>query len=193
MIDWPSVKSTISSQVSTLTGLAPSLVRWVDEPSGILDGALPVIWLRISSIVNVGIDREERTNEGTDDQIVTVIGQREFTLSIRCESFTPDIADAKHAANIVGALKTRMKRSAAVQARAGEFAVRSWLGSKWFSYIESNRPINVYTLDILCATVDVDIDDTIGSGDWIGEVKGTGTIKENDGSTITTVPVDVIS
>lgn len=184
MIDWASVKSTIATQIATLTALDPSRVCWVDEPSGTLAGKLPVIWLRVSSIVNVGIDREERTDNGTNDQTVTVIGQREFTLSVRIESFTPDIADPMCSANIANAIKTRMKRSTSIQSRAGQFAVRSWLGTKWLSYVENRRPISCHVVDLLCITADYDVDNTIGAGGWIGEVQGAGTIKNNDGSTI---------
>lgn len=189
-IDWPTIKNTISAQIATLTALDPSRIRWVDEPSGILAGALPVIWLRVSSLVPVGMEYETRTDNGTNDQTVTVIGQRDFTLSIRIESFTPDIADDRHSMNIGEALRTRLKRSTSIQARSGIFAVRNVLMSKWLGYIESNRPVSAYVLDVLCGTVNVDTDNTIGAGGWIGEVQGTGTIKEQDGSTIATPSID---
>lgn len=192
-IDFATIKATVTSQIATLTALDPSRVRWVDEPSGIMAGALPVVWLRISSLVPVGMDYETRTDNGANDQTVTVVGQRDFTLSIRIESFTPDIADDRHSMNIGEALRTRLKRSTAIQARSGVFAVREILLSKWIGYVESNRPISAYVLDVLCGTVNVDTDNTIGAGDWIGEVQGSGAVKEQDGSTISSPSFDVTS
>lgn len=183
-VDWATIKSTISSQIATLTKLDPRYVRWVDEPSGTLAGALPVVWLRVSSLVPVGMDYETRADNGTGEQTVTVVGQRDFTLSIRIESFTPDIADDRHSMNIGEALRVRLKRSTSIQARSGIFSVREILMSKWLGYIESNRPVSTYILDLLCGTVSTDVDDTTGAGDWIGEVQGSGTIKNQDGSTI---------
>lgn len=190
MIDWASIKSTISTQIATLTALDPSRVRWVDEPSGALAGVLPVVWLRVPSLVPVGMEYETRTDNGTNDQTVTVVGQRDFTLSIRIESFTPDIADDRHSMNIGEALRTRLKRSTAIQARSGIFAVRQVLMAKWLGYVEARRPVSTYVLDILCGTVNVDADNTIGAGGWIGEVQGSGTIKEQDGSTIASPVID---
>lgn len=190
MIDWATIKPAIASQISTLTGLATNRVRWIDEPSGTLAGALPVIWLRVSSVVNVGIDRELRADNGTGEQTVTVIGQREFTLSIRIESYTPDITDANCSLNLANAIKTRMKRSTSVFARAGEYAIRQHLSTKWLSYIESNRPVSCHIVDLLCITADYDVDTTTGAGDWIGEVQGSGTIKNQDGTTIDTPAFD---
>lgn len=189
-VDWATIKSAVASQIATLTGLDPRLVRWVDEPSGTLAGSLPVVWLRVSSLVPVGMDYETRTDNGTGEQTVTVVGQRDFTLSIRIESFTPDIADDRHAINIGEALRVRLKRSTSIQDRSGIFAVREILMSKWISYIESNRPISAYMMDVLCGAVSTDVDDTTGAGDWIGEVQGTGTIKEQDGSTISSPTFD---
>lgn len=189
-IDWTTIKSTISSQVATLTGLDPRNVRWNDEPSGTLAGALPIIWLRVSSLVQAGVDYETRSDNGTGEQTITVVGQRDFTLSIRIESFTPDIADDRHAMNIGEALRVRLKRSTSVQARSGIFAVRQILMSKWLGYVESERPLSTYVLDILCGTVDVDIDDTTGAGDWISEVQGMGTVKNDTNTTIDSPSID---
>jgi hypothetical protein len=187
MIDWATIKPSISSQIATITGLAPAPngpVRFVDEPGGQLAGISPLVWLRIDNIVTVGVDREVRTDNGTGQQTVTVVGDREFTLKVRVESFTPDIADPKHAANVGEAIKTRLKRSTSAQARAGIWGVREVLATKKLEYVEANRPITAYLVDVLCCTVDNDVDATTGVGDWIGEVQGSGTVKQQDGTTI---------
>jgi hypothetical protein len=192
VIDWATVKPAITSQMATLTGLDPSRVRWVDEPSGTLAGALPVVWMRVSSIVGTGIEYEQREDDpGGGEQTVSVIGHRNFTLSVRIESFTPDIADQRSALNIGLALRTRLKRSTAIQARAGIFAVREVLMSKWISYVEDGRPLSTYLLDLLCAATDVDTDTTTGAGDWVGEAVIDGAIKDGPpDSTIATVQID---
>lgn len=189
-IDWATIKSTIVSQVATLTGLAASRIRWVDEPSGTLAGALPVIWLRVSSVVSNGIEWETRVDNPPSNQTVTVSGLREFTLSIRCDSFSFDVADANYSGNIIEALKVRLRRSTSIMARAGVFGIRALLATNWISYIESNRPISSHTLDILCLTVDNDVDATSAAGNWIGEVTGSGPVKQQDGTTIDTPSFD---
>ena len=191
MIDFVTIKPLVASQIAALTGLDPKLVRWVDEPSGTLAGALPVIWLCIDPLGSIGIDYEQRTDNGTDEQIVTVVGQRQFTLKIRIESFTPDIADTRHAANLGEALRTRLFRSTAKQSRAGVFAVSQVLMTKKLEYVEANRPINAYLMDLLCLAASNDVDDTPGTGDWIGEVQGSGTIKNDDGNIVDAPTFDV--
>lgn len=189
-IDWSTLKPAIAGQIATLTGLDPRLVKWVDEPSGNLAGASPIVWLRVSSMVPVGVEYETRTDNGTGDQTVSVVGHRDFTLSIRIESFALDLANDNHSANVGEALRIRLKRSTSIAARSGIFAIREVLMTKWISYIESQRTITAYLMDLLCAAVDVDIDDTDGAGDWIGEADITGTIKDGPpDSTIANVSI----
>lgn len=189
-IDWSTLKTSISSQIATLTGLDPRLVKWVDEPSGNLAGASPIVWLRVSSMVPIGIDYETRSDNGAGEQTVSVVGHRDFTLSIRIESFALDISSAAHSVNIGEALRIRLKRSTSIAARSGIFAVREVLMTKWINYVEANRPIVVYLMDLLCGAVDVDTDDTAGTGDWIGEADVTGTIKDGPpDSTIANVTI----
>lgn len=191
MIDWANIKPTISAQVANLADLDPTKVRWVDEPSGLVNGVLPVVWLRVSSVVSNGIE-EERINppNALDPQQVNVCGQREFTLSIRCESFTSDVADPLYSGNIAEKIKTRIMRSTAREQRNGFFGIREKLGVKWFSYIEDGRPIQTHVLDLLCTTVNNDFDTDEDAGNWIGEALISGPVKDTSGTTLGTVNDD---
>lgn len=193
MIDWNTVKQKITDQVVSLSDLPATSVRWVDEPNGgLVNGVFPIVWLRISSIVSVGCE-EERYQDSTnvdDDLDVNMTGQRQFTLSIRCESFTADIADPRHACNIIEKVKIRFWRTSSREQRNGSFTIANYLGTKWFNYIEAGKPIYTYVCDMLCNTVDNDIDTAQGSGDWIKEALISGPVKETDGSTIETIDID---
>lgn len=190
MIDWATIKPLIKAQVSELSGVIDSAVRWVDEPSGPMDGFDLVIYLRISAVSGVGREEERYESNGANDQTVTVVGQREFTLSIRCESFTQDITDPRHAMNVVERVKTRFHRTSAVQDRLGAFAVGTNLGNTWFSFIDAGgRPIDTYIADFRCLTSDADEDLTPDAGAWIGEVVTNGTV--TSGSDTDTIQLDV--
>lgn len=193
MIEWSQIKPLITSQIVTLSDLPANNVRWVDEPSGPLGGVSPVVYLRIASIVDVGDDEERFDENGDDDQTVIVCGQREFTLSVRCESFTPDIADSRSAAAVIEKIKTRWFRTSSFQERAGVFGVLDCLGVKWFNYIADKRPVSTYIADFKCITVDNDEDLSPDTGAWIGEVLINSTnVNDVDGNPLPTqVSLDV--
>jgi hypothetical protein len=193
MIDWPNIRPLIQEQITSFAEVVlPQNVRWVDVPSGPLQGAQPVIWLRVSSISDVGIDEQlyEDTPHGND--LTSLIGgQRTFVLSIRCEAQNADLTDPSHPANIVQRIKTRFSRQSGLDERADIFGVYDWSKAQWFDYLADNRPVAVYVLDLMCCTVDNDDDLTEDAGAWIGATTGDGIIKETDGSTVATVPLDV--
>ncbi len=193
MIDWQTVKQKITDQVVSLSELPAASVRWVDDAGGsLVNGQFPVIWLRVSSVVAIGSE-EERYQDSInvdDDLDVNMCGQRQFTLSIRCESLVTDIADPKHSGNIIEKVKIRFWRTSSREQRAGSFTIANYLGTKWFSYIEAGRPISTYVTDLLCNTVDNDIDTAQGAGDWIKEALVSGPVKDTDDSTLGTVDVD---
>lgn len=175
-INWALIKPTIQGQVSELSGLDINNVRWVDEPSGLVNGVLPVIWLRVSSIQSIGIDEERYDQNGTNDQTVTVCGQRTFTLSMRAESYTADLADPLFAGTIIENVKTRVLRSTSKFARSDAFGISNYIATKSFVYIEAGRPINTYVADFLCVCASNDIDTTENAGGFINEAIGTGTL-----------------
>lgn len=192
MIAWATIKPIISAQVARIAELPETSVRWVDEPSGLVNGVFPIVWLRVSSVVSVGMDEERYQYSGNmfDGNLVNMTGPRQFTLSIRAESFTNDIADDRHAGNIIERIKVRIRRSSSLQERNGSFGIAEHLGTKWISYIEAGRPINAYVCDFLCNTVDNDTDTTEGASDWIREAIVDGTVKDTTGATLGTVHVD---
>ncbi len=192
-VPWSTIKSVIQTQVAHLADLSTAAVRWVDEPSGLINGTPPVVWLRISSVVAVGIEQERLEDpspfDPTQPQKVNVCGPREFTLSIRCESITPDISDERAAANICEKLETRFLRTTARETRSGTFSIGTSRGTKFYSYIEAGRPVSVYTLDILCTTAANDVDSD-SDGSFIQEALVHGDLKDTSGDTIQSVDVD---
>lgn len=176
-IDWAAIKATASGLVATLTGLPDRQIRWRDEAAAGTWGNVPMIYLRISSITDVGFadERRDQPSDPTADAIVTVTQQKRFVLSIRCESFTQDIASPDHAGTIIGTLKTRLQRHSTVFSDSS-MAILLYGDAKWFNYIRDGRQVCVYTLDLTCGTVDSDVDTTPGAGNWIKEVQIQGTV-----------------
>lgn len=192
MIDWASIKPLIRSQVARLAEITESNVRWTDETgSGPLAGAVPIVWMRVTALVGIGADEERFTPNGTDEQTVTVVGQRAFTLSLRCESFTPDVTDSRNAMSILERVKTRMWRTSFADERAGIFGVADCLAARWLAFTEANLVRPTYLCEFKCLTVDNDVDNTVDAGAWIGEVLSTGTVKEVDGTVVASPSIDV--
>lgn len=188
-IAWNKIKPAIQLQMSDLSGLDSSSVRWVDEPSGLVNGILPVIWLRVSSVTSVGCEEERYNDNG--DGTRNMCGVREFTLGIRCESFTADIADDRHSGNIIERIKIRLWRSSSVDERAGLFAIRDYAATKWFSYIADGRPIQTHMLDLFCITVNNDTDISDGADAVIEEALVSGPVKDTSGNTLGNVSLDI--
>ena len=201
MIDWVRIAPLIKKQVAEFSGIDPYLVRWVDQPSGPLNGASPVIYLRIKDVREIGDDEEryDTTNvaAGTanNDQLVLVVGQRGFTLSIRCESFTADVTNPLSGANIICAIKSRFSRTSAQLERSGVYNVTDWLNTMFFAYIADGVPTNVYVADLKCVTVDVDEDLSTDAGAWIGETQSSAApLSDVDSNPTATQPsMDVIA
>ena len=201
MIDWVTIVPLIKKQIADFSGIDPYLVRWVDQPSGPLNGASPVIYLRIKDVREVGDDEERydtsnvAAGTANNDQLTTIVGQRSFTLSIRCESFTADVTNPLSGANIIGTIKSRFSRTSAQAERSGVYNVTDWLNTMFFAFVADGVPVNVYNCDLKCVTVDLDDDLSVDAGAWIGETVGASTsILDVDGiATLTQESIDVIA
>lgn len=195
MIDWQSIKTIGKSLIVRVSGLPENQVRWKDEAEGSTWVGDPSIWLNISTITQYGWDEERNTvPNSTDDQVINLVQQKGFTWSISAESFTSDIADPKHAGALLDVVITsRLKRSSSEFTIAGIFAIADFRGGmRYAPYVDkSGRRVNRYVQDVICLTVDNDIDDTQGAGGWIKEVIGQGTVNNAVGSTPSTVPYDI--
>lgn len=192
-IDWASIKPVIVSQIQSIADLQSGEARFVDEPAGLINGLLPVVWLRVTSVMARGIE-EERVQDpspfdSTQPQSTNVCGQREFTLSVRCESVTPDVADDRAAVNLAEKIKTRVMRTSSREARGGLFGIARRLGTSFFSYIEDGRPVSCYVVDLLCTAAANDVD-TESDGSFIQEALVHGDLKGTTGSTIESVDID---
>lgn len=191
MIDWVSIKALAKAVLVDLSGVA---VVWQDEAEGSAWTQMPCIFVRISSLGQVDQAMELREDDDAGhDQTVTLAVQKRFTLSLRCESFDQDLASGRHAGDILERVKTRLRRSSTIERLRGIFAVQQVLGTAWFRYESQGRQVSAYTLDLLCATADNDVDDTDGAGGYIDEVKvASQYVKAPDGSrTKTQVSLDV--
>lgn len=178
-VNWTLIKAQINELIIEMTGLTAAQVVWRDEAAGGQWLTSPQIYLRISSITDVGYADELRTQQTdpTKDSVVTTVQQKKFVLSVRCESFEQDIANANHAGSILGTLRTRLQRTSSVWTDHDEMVLLTYGGAKWFNYVKDGRQVCVYTMDMVCGTVDVDVDTTPGTGQWIKEVIVDGLVK----------------
>lgn len=180
MIDWATIKKTAHDVIAGVMHLEPGQVRWRDEAEGGTWMRSPTLLLSIFAPSDVGYAEERRTHANdTDDAQVVVSQQKSFTLSVRAESFTQKIDEPNHGAALLETLKTRLQRSTSISRLAGIFAITSFDKTRPFDYVdESNRKVSAHVMDLMCATVDNDLDTSEGAGGWIREVRGSGTIKE---------------
>lgn len=172
MIDWLTIKPLAQEVIRDLSGCK---VVWQEESQGTTWEKDPIVYLRISSLVQFGTPAEVRQDDphGIVDSTVIVSAQKRFTLSLRAESFDQDLEDGKHAGDILERVKTRLKRSSTIERLRGVFCVLQELGANSFTYRNQNRIVSCYTLDLLCGTVDNDIDDAVNAGGFIDEIRAT--------------------
>lgn len=186
MISRAQVKATMGGILSTIAEIPPNAIRWMDEAQGSVWTGSPALFLRISPTSTQGIDVESVTAEGdSNPQVVTVDGQRRFTLSVRCESFEQDIASPEHAANIADTIRIRLKRTSTIAQWRGVCALEAMQPTNRVPYKNQGRNVSAYVIDLMMRTADQDIDTTLGSGDWIGEVIIDGQVGPTD------PPIDV--
>jgi hypothetical protein len=190
MITRAQVKATMGGILSNIAEIPPNAIRWMDEAQGAVWTDAPALFLRISPIQGQGIDTESIAGEGADDVVVTVDGQRRFTLSIRCESFEQDFASPQHAANVADTLRIRLKRSSTIAQWRGVCALESIQPTKRIDYKSAGRSVSAYAIDLMMRTADQDVDTTAGSGDWIGEAIITGALGPSDPPLVVDLDVD---
>jgi hypothetical protein len=193
MIEWPTIKTVLTGLVADLSDLGPTAVRWMDEPERSTWGPGTTVYLRASSIASQGDEEELRETVGDFLSTVVVCGQRRFTLSISCESFTQDIADTNFAGNVIERIAIRLYRSTSHARYAGLFAIESRMPIKWVSYKSGERQMSSYVLDLLLRTVDNDTDTTVNAGTWINEAVIDGLTVDNAAGPLSPQPhIDVV-
>ena len=169
-------------------------VKWADEAEGGTWNNAPCIYLRLGPAVSdVGFDEERYAQPtATDDQIVTDVQQKTFTVTMRCESFDQDIASPTHAGAIMSTVRTRLMRPSSVFApeRWGIFSVLNNGKVNRLSYKSAGRQVTCYATDLLLSAPDVDVDTTVGAGGWIGDAVIAGTIKDTPGDISVSLDVD---
>lgn len=183
MIDFTSIKAEIKAFMPALSGLPADQIRWRDEPEGSTFVGDPCIFMRLQSTTRTGIEEEFREDNTTGDQTVTLVGQRQFTWSIRAESDEQNIASNRSAQAVADRVAIRLMRASNIYARTA-FGIVKRYPTQWVNYKASGRQVSCYMLDILCVTNDTDIDTTRGAGGWIesarvyGDVDGVRQVDE---------------
>jgi hypothetical protein len=182
MIDWGNIKAAVNDLISDLSGLSPSAIRWRDQAEGTAWVEDPAVFLSIDNIVGNGIEEERVTAVGDNNQEVELLGQRQFTLSVQCESFEQDLISPRHAANVIETIKIRFIRSSSIERYRGIFGIRDYMDTKSFKYRNQGRMICAYAFDLLCLTANSDIDRMPNAGNWIGRtLVDSDTIDDVDG------------
>jgi len=199
-VDWTNIKSTAAALVADLSGFGPAGVKWRDAVREPTYGYQAIVYLRVASLRQQGTDEEfydDAPGSGTDDMAVTVVGRRGFTLSIRCESSTTDLASAQHPLVVLERLAVRLRRTSTAQRLSdlGAFAVAQVEAIQYAPYVEQGKHVECYVLDVQCNAFDVDVDDTLDAGGFVDEVKlGPASVKESaDGSALGSISLDVDS
>jgi hypothetical protein len=181
MIDWVTIKPTAKGLIADLTQLGSDRVLFADEAEGGTWSRDPHIRLTIFGLGEIG-HQEERyqqpvLNDTTDDLQVNIVEQKRFTLSVRCEGDTQDIADPMHAGSILETLKTRLRRPTSAARMQGIFAIADYRPTKRVDYRDQDgRQVSAYVMDLACTTVDNDADDTPGAGGFVNETIINGTV-----------------
>lgn len=179
MIPWLTIRTEVAAVMLAVTGLPTPQVYWRDEPIAATWHADPMVSMRIGMTAGRGIEEEALAYSGPNaDQTVTMTGQRDFTLSLRAESFEQDVSSPKFAANMLDQIRIRLRRSS-TRAMVTSFALQTFEPTRWFNYKSDGRQVSCYVLDIHCSAVDTDIDTTPGAGGWINEVDINGTVDGN--------------
>lgn len=168
---WPLIRSTIQAAVVAMTGVSPSLVVWRGSlaEKSIVVGTKIV--LTANSVRSVGVEEnlyEEVENPNSNALESTLVGQRVFTLSFQVETQNQPEGTARV---LIDRIRIRLRRPSinAILSRAS-LAVAEELGTTHNDYLASGREVSIATMDVLMNANDVDRDDSIGAGDWIGEV-----------------------
>ncbi len=168
-MNWPLVRGALQAAVVSMTGLTPLQVVWrgsLAEKSVVVGTK---IVLTANSVGTVGVDEPRLANaENGDDLEVTRVGQRKFTWSIQVETQNQPSGTARV---LIDQCRIRMQRESVLAGLlAANVGVSSFLGTTHNDYLGSGREVSVSTMDVLMLAVDIDRDDSIDAGGWIGEV-----------------------
>lgn len=188
-MNWTPIYAALSS-VAALSGVAPAAIGFTDQPTAPTWNLGPTLRMQIRNIKGVGIDYEERVdvappNAGNLPQAVTVVGQRQFTWSIRCEVYNSDPATI--AVEYLDALRTRLQRTTTmldILQPAGLAIVDATMAAQQVPNVKNQRIVSTYVLDIVMACAENDVDSAADAGGFINTVVISSS-KNPDGSAAT--------
>lgn len=169
-MNWTPIYAALA-QAAALTGIPASSIDWKDQPQAAAWTYGAKLTMQIRSDHAVGIDYEEFAAPiGNANQVVTVVGQRQFIWQIRCEIQNSDPATV--AVSYLDLLRTRLQRTTTEQdilLPAG-LAVVEINPTAQLPNIASTRAVSTYVLDVLMACAENDVDTSPTAGAYVASV-----------------------
>jgi hypothetical protein len=181
MIAWATVDAAVKAAVTTASGVTNA--RWKWEPSAVR--AKQAIDLKRTPVARLGTDERRYVDEG-DERIGVQVGQRSFSVEVRCTSDkgSPSDTTPLDSADILSLLMTRIWRPSILDALRMAGVAVSTIGQivrSDFKVEGREYGLSIVTVTFLVADVDSDSDDY-----WIETANGTFTVTTPDGSEIAT-------
>lgn len=132
------------------------------------------IWLRLSSYTSQGVDEQRAVfNVTTGQNSVVNVGQRQFTLNVKAESFTPTIEAFDLCERVRFRLRTQTARAIFVPAKLG---LRDVQAITAFESVADSRTVLCASMDIRWNYVVFADPNDPNEGDWIAQADGAGVI-----------------
>lgn len=174
-MNWTPIYSALA-QAAALTGIPAAAIVWGDQPPVSTWIKTAKLTMAIKGLDAKGIDYEERVdgavppNAGNLPQVVTVVGQRQFVWSIKCEVQNADPATI--GISYLDALRTRLQRTTTeidILQPAG-LAVVEMHPTASLLNVKNERSISTYVMDVLMACCENDVDTASDAGVFINTV-----------------------
>lgn len=174
-MNWTPIYTALSS-VAALSGVPAAAISFVDQPTASEWNLGPTMKMQIRNIEGIGIDYEERVdvappNASNLPQAVTVVGQRKFVWSIRCEVQNSDPATV--AVSYLDLLRTRLQRTTTmldILQPAGLAIVDATMPAQQVPNVRNQRTVSTYVLDVVMACAENDVDTASDAGGFINTV-----------------------
>lgn len=185
------MRDAMAEAVTVMAGLPPGSVVWAGDlqATSVVVGTRAV--LTANSVKTLGRDEERRKDDPVNplnDQVVSRCGQRNFTWSIKLESQTQ--LPGATVRVLADRVRVRLFRPSVLAIlNAAGMSVADILATNESDYLIGGRSASWANIDLLMNAVENDTDDTVGTGDWIGDAQISGTV--HDGSTSVPVTLDV--
>ena len=186
-VAWKTIGDALKLAMQQTSGLDD--VRWRWQPSTVRKKTC--LDLKRSPVAIVGVDERRRKYDAQADRNdATQVGQRSFTLEVRCKSQygAPDDDEPKDAADVLAQIATRIRRPSILAALAEAGCALSSVGAiTRMDYEVDGREYGLAVMELVFLAADVDRD---GDDPFIEHVHGTISVHGPDDS-VHTVPFSV--